>query len=174
MAKNGLRIPQISPAASVFQLRVGRSRIQGFGVFAEEKIPAGRKVIEYTGRRISMIALRRMRAGKRPKKEKRICMFICDRYWAVDGSDGGNGAELINHGCDPNLRTRKLRGHVLYYSHKKIRVGEELTVDYRLSPLAFRYPCQCGSPKCRGTMNLPASPEKNSARAEKRVKRRAR
>lgn len=159
MKKNPSKREQIRPGASAFRLRVGRSRIQGFGVFAEETIPAGRKVIEYAGRRISRKALHRKRAGKRPKKLKRICMFICNRYWAVDGGDGGNGAELINHGCDPNLKTRKMRGHVFYYSHRKIRAGEELTVDYRLSPLTFRYACHCGSPKCRGTMNLRAPAE---------------
>ena len=135
-------------------MRVGRSPIQGFGVFAEEAIPAGRKVIEYAGRKISRKALHRERAGKRPKKLKRVCMFIYDRYWAVDGAHGGNGAELINHGCDPNLKTRKMRGHIFYYSRRRIHAREELTVDYRLNPRTFRYACRCGSPNCRGTMNL--------------------
>ena len=36
-----------------------------------------------------------------------------------------------------------------------IRLGEELTVDYNFSKTIERVPCSCGSPDCRGAINLP-------------------
>ena len=63
------------------------------------------------------------------------------------------GAEIINHCCDPNLRTTITYGHILYVSKRAIRPGEELTVDYRFSDDVERVKCYCGYPKCRGQIN---------------------
>ena len=43
--------------------------------------------------------------------------------------------------------------HILFFSRRGIRKGEELTLDYKLDPKTFRIPCRCGSPKCRGAIN---------------------
>jgi hypothetical protein len=39
-------------------------------------------------------------------------------------------------------------------SRRQIRRGEELTVDYMFSKKVEPVRCRCGSPKCRGTINL--------------------
>jgi uncharacterized protein len=146
--------PSIDPRYAKYPLRVGRSRIHGFGVFAVETIPRGRKVIEYTGERLN---LRQARARERkvwgPGGTKIDALFRQNRHWTLDGAVGGSGAERINHCCDPNLKTRRIWGHILYFSRRRIRPGEELTVDYRFPARAERAACCCGSPKCRGTMN---------------------
>ena len=72
----------------------------------------------------------------------------------LDGAFGGSGAEIINHSCDPNLRTWNFKGHILYMSKRVIRPGEELTVDYRFSDKIDKVKCRCGSPNCRGVINL--------------------
>jgi SET domain-containing protein len=72
----------------------------------------------------------------------------------LDGAVGGSGAELINHCCEPNLRTRRILGHIFYFSRRRIRRGDELTLDYRFSKKAPQVVCRCGSPSCRGTINL--------------------
>lgn len=145
----------VHPRGSAFLLRISRSRIDRFGVFAEEDIPPGRKVIEYTGERITnRQVLRRFKKILRSGKSKRFYFFVLNRRWVIDGAVSGSGAELINHGCDPNLSRRILRGHILYFSRRRIRRGEELTIDYRLSRRTVRMPCKCGSPKCRGTINV--------------------
>jgi len=137
-----------------WQLRVGSSTIQGLGVFAAEPISRGRKVIEYTGEIITLReATARFERMMRSGKPKKFCFFHLARNRIIDGGVGGSGAELINHSCDPNLRTRKIRGHILYFSKRRIREGEELTVDYRFSKKTIRVPCRCGSPLCRGTIN---------------------
>jgi len=147
--------PKIDTRFANWQLRVGRSKIQGWGVFAGQTIAGGRKVIEYTGERISTReGLKRFRLLMRSRGRKRFCIFHLKRGCLVDGAVGGSGAELINHCCDPNLRTHKIRGHILYFSRRRIRKGEELTVDYRFPKKSLRVPCSCGSPRCRGTINL--------------------
>ena len=77
---------------------------------------------------------------------------------------GGSGAEYINHSCDPNLYSRLVDGHVLYFSKQQIAPGEELTVDYLFSPDAPRVSCHCGSPTCRGSINVQPEPVGSPAR----------
>ena len=147
--------PKINPRFANWRLRVGRSRIQGWGVFAKETIAGGRKVIEYTGERISSReAKERHQRLMRSRNPKRFCLFHLRRGWLIDGAVGGSGAELINHSCDPNLKTRRIRDHILYFSRRRIHQGEELTVDYRFSKKTSRVRCSCGSALCRGTINL--------------------
>jgi SET domain-containing protein len=81
-------------------------------------------------------------------------LFAVDKYWTLDGAVGGSGAEIINHSCDPNLVGRVMKGHVLYMSLREIKPGEELTVDYHLDWNPPTTPCQCGTAKCRGTLEL--------------------
>ena len=81
-------------------------------------------------------------------------LFTLDNYWTIDGAFGGSGAEIINHSCDPNLRSWNFKGHILYMSKREIEKGEELTVDYRFSKDVDAVPCKCGAKTCRGTINL--------------------
>ncbi|MGE5488602.1 MAG: SET domain-containing protein [bacterium] len=140
--------PTIDQRFACFRLEVRPSSIHGWGVFALERIPARRKVIEYTGEKISR------RETKRRGAAKLIYLFELNSYWCIDGSVGGSGAELINHSCDPNLRAVIMKGHILYFSKREIQPGEELTVDYHFGKDMERVPCSCGAPNCRGTINL--------------------
>jgi uncharacterized protein len=111
-----------------FSLRVGHSPIDRWGVFAEERIPRGRMVIEYTGERVTRLqACRRFLKALRRRGPKRLYICGLNRRWDIDGAVGGSGAEIINHSCDPNLKTRRVRGRPHYYSCRQIRKGEELT-----------------------------------------------
>ena len=142
---------RVDPQFSPYRLRVRRSPIHRFGVFAEGSIPARKKVIQYTGERISSREVaRRLAKSVRPK---RILIAGLNRHWRIDAVSGGSGAEYINHSCEPNLFVRKTAGRIFFFSRRAIREGEELTVDYRLHRDAPRTACQCGSPKCRGKMN---------------------
>lgn len=146
---------RIDPSCTPFLLLIGRSWIDRDGVFAGETIPRNRRVIEYTGERITYRAAnRRFRQILRSGRRHRFYFFVLNRRWVIDGAVGGNGAELINHSCDPNLVRRRIRGHIFYYSRKRIRRGEELSIDYHYSKDSLRCKCRCGSPKCRGTINM--------------------
>jgi uncharacterized protein len=142
--------PRLNAKLACFKLRIRRSRIERFGVFAEEPIPPGKRVIQYTGERISQReAMRRAIRAFSAGTAERIYTVQVNQRLKLDGSVGGSGAEFINHSCDPNLTMRRLRGQIFLYSFRKIRLGDELTIDY-----GFRcsLPCHCGSAKCRGTM----------------------
>jgi tetratricopeptide (TPR) repeat protein len=148
-AEDALATATINPLYACFRLTVRPSPIHRWGVYAEERIPARRKVIEYTGERIS-----RKEARRRWESHELDYLFTLDDYWCIDGASGGSGAEYINHSCDPNLRTWILKGHILYMSKRVIRPGEELSVDYRFAADTEDTPCSCGSPRCRGSINV--------------------
>jgi len=143
-----VKSPVIDPRHACFRLEIRQSRIHRRGVYALERIPPRRKVIEYTGERISR------RETKRRGDGPVTYLFTLDNYWTLDGAFGGSGAEIINHSCDPNIYTMIFKGHILYMSKRLIRPGEELTVDYRFSDKVEPVPCKCGSRNCRGTINL--------------------
>jgi uncharacterized protein len=141
--------PRIDPRHAHFRLRIGESRIHRCGVFAEERIPAWRDVIEYVGELVNPVE-----AYRRTKSATETYAFALDKFWRIDGAVGGSGAEFINHSCDPNLRWRNRGGRVLCQSLRPIAVGEELTLDYHFSAKAPKVPCRCGTPQCRGTINV--------------------
>jgi uncharacterized protein len=143
-----VKSPVIDSRYACFRLEIRESRIHRRGVYAVERIPPRRKVIEYTGERISR------RETKRRGDGPVTYLFTLDDYWTLDGAVGGSGAEIINHSCDPNVYTMIFKGHILYMSKRLIRPGEELTVDYRFSDKVDPVTCKCGAKTCRGTINL--------------------
>jgi hypothetical protein len=126
-------------------LRVGRSKIHGRGVYADQDIPPNRKVIEYKGEKIS--------AKEARKRRHTRYLFLLNHGWMIDGAVNGSGAELVNHSCAPNLVTRIFKGHIIYMSLGRIRKGEELTVDYNYDDTDETMRCICGASSCRGTIN---------------------
>ena len=139
---------KIDPKCCCFRLRLRRSRIHRWGLYAGEDVPANRKVIEYTGEKLNP------RQRKQREQESSKYLFILDDYWTLDGAVGGSGAEFINHSCNPNLVTRILKGHILYFSRRQIRKGEELTIDYNYDDTDELVKCVCGAKNCRGTINV--------------------
>ena len=45
--------------------------------------------------------------------------------------------------------------HVAFFARHDIRIGQELTFDYRFKEEAadHKVECQCGAPNCKGTLN---------------------
>jgi SET domain-containing protein len=150
-----VRAPRIDPQYACFDIVIQRSKIHRYGVYANERIPANRKVIEYTGLRLNRKQAAAIDGGKY------TYLFAVDDYWTLDGARGGSGAEIINHSCEPNLISRVLKGHILYMSQREIKKGEELTIDYNFSDLKEATPCSCGAETCRGTI------EKRKTKAKK-------
>ena len=148
MARSPISAPRIDPRYACFNLSIRRSRIHRYGVYAREAIPANRKVIEYTGERITATEARHWDVGRY------TYLFELDDEWTIDGAVGGSGAEIINHSCDPNLISRVMKGHILYMSLRTIRLGEELTIDYSFSELTEPTRCCCGASICLGTISI--------------------
>ena len=141
--------------ASSFRLSVRASSIHRLGVFAGKTIPAKVKVIEYAGEKISRREARRRFLQILKKRNGRLNYLAeIDSYWTIDGGVGGNGAELINQSCAPNLKSQRTHGRIWLISLRKIRRGEELAYDYKFPKDGVRWLCRCGAPNCRGTINL--------------------
>ena len=141
-----VRRPRIDPKYAGYKLAIRKSKIHRFGVYAEERIPANRKVIEYTGERLNR------RETKKRGEGEYTYLFTLNKYWTLDGAFGGSGAEIINHSCEPNVVARIMKGHIIYMSLRVIQPGEELTVDYNFEYVGDRTSCACGAPSCRSVM----------------------
>ena len=102
---------------------VVRRTVTGLGVFAVEDIPAGKRLIEYTGPLVSNEEVERRRTGK--------YFFGVNSKWSIDGTPRSNTARYINHSCRPNAEAVvSRRRRVWIWSKRKIRAGEEITYDY--------------------------------------------
>ncbi|MGA8308574.1 MAG: SET domain-containing protein-lysine N-methyltransferase [Terriglobales bacterium] len=148
-AQHQERKPRINPRLARFRLNIGKSRIHRWGVFAVERIPAWSDVIEYVGEIVDP-----RECCRRARNSQETYAIVLDGVRIIDGSVGGSGAEIINHSCNPNMRYRLVGDHVYCQSIRIIEPGEELTADYRFRSEGPETPCRCGSPNCRGTINL--------------------
>jgi SET domain-containing protein len=147
---------------------VKRSTIHGNGVYAARKIPAGTRLIEYTGEIINSAEADR-RHPVNPDDPFHTFFFAVDNDRVIDGgTELGNDARWINHACEPNCETEETDdGRVFVVSLQPISRGEELFYDYGLvidarltKKLKNEYKCLCGSKHCRGTMLAPKARKK--------------
>ena len=150
--------------------RVRHSVIHGNGVFAARKIPAGARIIEYGGKRITENQAEK-RFGLDPENPHHTFFFSLESGKLIDGGDQGNDARWINHSCAPNCEAQEEKGRVYIHALRDISRGEELSYDYGLvieekmtKALKQAYACRCGTEECRGTM---------LARAKKSTKKKA-
>jgi SET domain-containing protein len=156
-----------STSASSPYFAVRNSRIHGRGVFAARKIPAGTRILEYGGERISWKEACR-REDLKPADCFHTFFFSLQDGRIIDGGSEGNDARWINHSCEPNCEAQEEDGHVYIHALRDIRRGEELNYDYGLvmeqrhTPALKRaYACLCGTPSCRGTLLAPKRKKKS-------------
>ena len=93
----------------------------GFGLFALKPIPKGKRILEYTGPRIS---------NEDVEKSSRKYFFELNSKWSIDGSPRSNLARYINHSCRPNAEAIISNGRVWIWSRRNIKPGEEIAYDY--------------------------------------------
>ena len=125
---------------------MGRSGIQGRGVFATERIRKNTRIVEYTGEIIE-----EAEANRRAARRKRILLFYLDNGTYIDGDPNAPGP-IVNHSCAPNCFSQQVGRRVFIVAARAIEPGEELAYDYLIRPGITRA-CACGAPNCRGTLN---------------------
>ena len=137
---------------------IRESSVQGKGAFAWRWIPAGTRIIEYVGDRISPDQAD-LRYDDEHMRRHHTFLFAVDDDTVIDAGVGGNEARFINHSCEPNCEAVDYDGRIFIEALRDIAPGEELFYDYayeldeKVTPaLRKRYPCRCGSPGCRGTI----------------------
>ena len=145
-----------------FPFEIRASPMQGLGAFATEHIPAGVRLIEYAGERLTPDQAE-ARYPDVPDERHHTYLFAIDD---VDGSEvvvdaavNGNLARFINHSCAPNCDAVVEDGRIWIETIRDVEPGEELAYDYAYvleerHTLAAkrRFPCNCRAPTCRGTI----------------------
>ena len=125
---------------SMKKIYVGKSKINGKGIFAEEKIRKGELIQYITGKKVK----------KLPKsKEDSLSIptwFGLSRGYWMDPEEGP--FRFLNHSCNPNAA---ISGTKSLVAMKDIGKDEEITLDYSMTdadPL-WEMPCACKSKRCR-------------------------
>ena len=105
--------------------------VLGYGVFAEEDIPLGAYIGEYTG-------LVRKRARLKDKKND-YCFEYTIGDWIynpfiIDAKNQGNFTRYINHSEDPNLESLAVYVdevmHIIFVALKPIKKGMQMCYHY--------------------------------------------
>jgi SET domain-containing protein len=143
---------------------VRRSPRHGRGVYAAAAIPAGTRIIEYTGELISEAEGER-RYPTLPDGQaeaEHTYLLTLDDSRVIDANVGGNAARFINHSCEPNCEPIAYGDHMWIVAVRQIGRGEELAYDYaieldeRHTPARKRrFPCRCEARRCRGSLLKP-------------------
>jgi SET domain-containing protein len=135
------------PPYQKFSVRVARSRIDGFGVFAAEPIPPRLKIGEIRGESITIAEARR-----RASTQQRIMIVEISMRRAIDASKSTDPMRFTNHSCSPNARLSIRDGRVEFYALRAIPPGEEITVNYGETHHEGKLACRCGAPECVGRL----------------------
>ncbi len=129
--------------------KIKKSKIDKNGLYANQDIKKGTKIIEYKGK---IITARQSELDPKYDNDKAIYLFNINKKYDLDGDFAFNTARLINHSCDPNCEVFGKGLRLWVYAMKDIKKGEELSYDYGFSfDEDFKnYPCKCGADKCVG------------------------
>lgn len=147
---------------------------KGHGLFAMQDIKKRDLVIEYLGEIVSSKEFQtRMR---RANSEKHLYVMQLKPHVFLDARYKGSNSRYINHSCEPNCEilvwTVVDRLRVGFFAIKEIPKGTELTFDYRWKP-SLRPPtkCMCGTPSCRGYIELYPKGQSPTSYFEERIQK---
>ncbi len=146
------------------------------GMFARVDIPAGTKIIEYFGERVSKEeSLRRCLAQEAKGGATggpKVFIFDVNEEWDLDGDIPDNPAKFINHSCEENCQATNEDDRIWIVASKDIPRGAELTFDYGYDRDHYQdHPCRCGSRRCVGF--IVAKHHRRALRAELEAARKA-
>jgi SET domain-containing protein len=112
---------------------------KGLGVFALRQFRKG----EFIFRRRHGRIVANVRIPSLTSEDRR---HLCELDYARSAVLLAPGCYL-NHSCEPNA----MRSGVKVFAWKRIRAGEEITIDYRLNAFGSgRSKCLCGTSSCTG------------------------
>lgn len=124
------------------QVKVKRG-MHGLGLFLLEDAKRGERIVEYAGKYIDDAEADRI---------FNRYIFEVAKNVNIDGSSRKNLARYVNHSCRPNCEDLIRSKRVFYVARRKIKAGEELTVDYGKTYYDFYiapYGCRCSATRHR-------------------------
>ncbi|XP_050208267.1 histone-lysine N-methyltransferase ASHH1 [Mercurialis annua] len=128
---------------------------RGWGLLADEYIPAGQFIIEYCGEVISWKEARRRSHAYERQGLKDAYIISLNSLESIDATRKGSLARFINHSCQPNCETRKwnVLGEIRVgiFAKQDISIGTELAYDYNFEWYGgAKVRCLCGAASCSG------------------------
>ena len=129
--------------------KIKKSNIDKRGLYANQDIKDGTKIIEYKGK---IITKKEVEENSKFNNEKAIYLFNLNKKYDLDGDFKYNTARLINHSCNPNCEVAGVGLKVWVFAIRDIKKGEELSYDYGFGYDEYYkdFPCRCGSKNCVG------------------------
>ena len=129
--------------------KIKKSFIDNRGLYANQNIKDGTKIIEYKGK---IITKKKVEEDSKFDNDKAIYLFNINKRYDLDGDFKFNTARLINHSCNPNCEVAGTGLKVWVYAIRDIKKGEELSYDYGFGYDEYYkdFPCRCGSKNCVG------------------------
>ena len=125
------------------KIKLQESSIHGTGMFAVDFIDKGEVVF--------------IKGGHILRREEMFASGPAESYLPIDDFfvvgarspvEECASKLFVNHSCDPNCG---VRGEITFVALRTVHVGEEVTIDYAMvDNEAYEFPCNCGSPTCRG------------------------
>jgi histone-lysine N-methyltransferase EZH2 len=113
-------------------LRLGRSRIHGWGAFATERIEKNELISEYCGEKISQEEAERR--GSFYDKLNKSYLFQLNNTLVCDAARKGNKIKFANHSNEPNSVSRVMYVNgdhrIGIYALQTIEKGDEILFDY--------------------------------------------
>ena len=129
--------------------KIKKSNIDNKGLYAAKNIKAGRKVINYKGK---IITVKETERNKKFDNDKAIYLFNLNKKYDLDGDFEYNTARLINHSCSPNCEVEGKGLKLWIFALRDIKKGEELSYDYGFGydKDYKQFVCRCGAKNCVG------------------------
>jgi len=136
-----------------FSLEIFKTKNRGWGVKALEPIPRGSFVSEYVGEIIRTEEANRRDSGYLYDLDHEVA----DCNYVIDAAKHRNVSGFLNHSCRPNLVNVQVfidnmnneLPSICFFAQRNIKLGEELTIDYKVAKITKRLRCYCGEKNCR-------------------------
>ncbi len=144
------------------------SPIHGNGVFADEAIRKGERIVRYKGK-VSTHAQVDEAYGELEENGHTFLFTLNDDY-VIDANVDGNVARWLNHSCAPNCEAvveenakgKVHKDKIFIEAIRDIEPAEELTYNYGIvldtphtAKMKKVWGCKCGAKRCTGTMLQP-------------------
>lgn len=122
-----------------------KKALNGYGLFAKEKIKKGEKVIVFGG----YVMTSKQFDSLSEKLKSYPFQIDKDLYFGLSKISELEEADYLNHNCNPSCG---FGGEITVVAIRDIKKEEEITIDYAMclaSKKVIPMKCTCGSKNCR-------------------------